>query len=167
MDLRTRLPCHLTGEDIIESDETDESSWDDGSSTSGSDSDDENITIASVVRSGSSALITGPWNNNSKNRNQSINSNRTVNQSDCNNIPDWVRSGMNSPIKTFVPISQQEDGEYFQRQFGYKRDRVENAMNKRKRSQTSGKKRRRKRRKVRRNKTKTMRNTKNIKLETS
>lgn len=69
---------------------------------------------------------------------------------DCVPVPDWVNNPSRSPIRSFVPISQQEDKEYFQRQFQYKEDRVERQMMKRKRSQTKqkGRRRRRKRRKI-------------------
>lgn len=118
-------------------------------SSSTDSSDDDNVTLASVVRSGSSALVTGPWNKNTYHS-------KSVNQSaGCKDVPDWVKAGVHSPIKTFVPISQQDDSDYFQKQFSYQRDRVEKRMNKRKRSKTGGQKRRRKRRKVRKTKGKT------------
>lgn len=97
-----------------------------------------------MVRAGSSALITGPWNK------QSTQSKTETQSKKCNGLPDWIKDGINSPIKSFVPISQQEDSEYFQNQFSYKQKNVEKRMQKRKRTQ--GKKRRRKRRKVRRSK---------------
>ena len=115
----------------------------------GSESDssiDENVTLASIARpTGSAALITGPWN---EKQNQS--KHKYVTQSeDCVPVPDWVNNPSKSPIRSFVPISQQEDKEYFSRQFQYKEDRVERQMMKRKRSQTKRKgRRRRKRRKV-------------------
>ncbi|XP_052226429.1 uncharacterized protein LOC127841556 isoform X2 [Dreissena polymorpha] len=133
-----------------ESESSDES---DGSSFSASDSysssDDDQISLKTVIRSGSSSLITGPWNKN-------IQHVRTSNQSGENigiHEPDWLRNPSNSPIKSFVPISEQEDAEYFKLQFRYNKDRTENRYDKRKRD--SGHKRgRRKRRKVKRKKRK-------------
>ncbi|XP_060551379.1 uncharacterized protein LOC132712959 isoform X2 [Ruditapes philippinarum] len=131
----------------IEDDSVSGSSWEESSSIDSSD--DDNITLASVVKSGSNALITGPWNKNNQSNKNCVNQSRN-----SNDVPDWVRSGINSPIKSFVPISQQEDSEYFQKQFSYKKDKVESRMNKRKRSSKGGQKRRRKRRKVQRTKKK-------------
>ena len=105
---------------------------------------EENVTLASIARpKGPSALITGPWN-------EQQSSNKQVRQSiDGVPVPDWVNNPSNSPIKSFVPISQQEDTEYFSRQFQYKKERVERNMAKRKRGQSRKKgRRRRKRRKV-------------------
>lgn len=116
-------------------------------SSSTDSSGDDNITLASVVRSGSNALITGPWNKSNNFKNQNAN-----HSEGCNDVPDWVKTGVHSPIKTFVPILQQDDSEYFQKQFSYQRDRVEKRMTKRKRTKTGGSKRRRKRRKVRKTK---------------
>ena len=116
---------------------------------------DENITLASVARpTGSAALITGPWN---KTQNQSnLNRNKSLTQSeDSNTVPDWLKNPSNSPIRSFVPINEQEDREYFERQFQYNKDRVERQISKRKRSQGQQgrrKGRRRKRRKVSRKK---------------
>ena len=110
---------------------------------------DENITLASVARpTGPAALITGPWN---KQQNQSKNTNKTMTPSgNGTTVPDWVNNPSNSPIRSFVPINEQEDREYFERQFQYNKDRVERRMTKRKRSQgqQGRRKGRRKRRKV-------------------
>ena len=117
------------------------------SRSEGSESDssvEENVTLASIVRpAGSAALITGPWN-------EKRSTNKQVTQSaDGSSVPDWVNNPSHSPIRSFVPISQQEDSEYFTKQFQYKKERVERQMNKRKRSQSRKKGRRhRKRRKV-------------------
>lgn len=109
-------------------------------------SDEENITLAAVIQSGSRALISGPWN-------EPLQQSKIQNQSTtCNAIPDWA-ANIHSPIKSFVPISQQEDSEYFSRQFSYKKDKVEKRMRKRKREGT-GRKKKRKRRRVTRRRTK-------------
>ncbi|KAL4231726.1 hypothetical protein ACF0H5_009302 [Mactra antiquata] len=111
-------------------------SWDSEESTDSSE--DDNISIATVLRSGSNALISRPWNNppaESKNK-----------TNDHNEIPDWIKARLNSPIKSFVPISQQEDNEYFQKQFSYSQKNVEKRALKRKRG--TGRKKRRKRRRT-------------------
>lgn len=98
------------------------------------------MSLAAVIRSGSQSLVTGPWN---KPLQQSTKQNQST---VCNTIPDWANN-INSPIKTFVPISQQEDSEYFSRQFSYKQGKVEERMKKRKRT-GGGRKKKRKRRRV-------------------
>ena len=103
-------------------------------------SDDENLPLGTYLRTGSQTLLSAPWNKplqQSKADNQSNN---------CNSVPDWA-ANIHSPIKSFVPISQQEDADYFNRQFNYKKDKVMNMQNKRKRTST-GRKKKRKRRRV-------------------
>lgn len=125
------------------------SSWSDGTASESGSSVEENVTLASVTgrQTARAALITGPWNekqNDPKSKNKHL-----TQLEDGPSVPDWVNNPSNSPIKSFVPISQQEDAEYFSKQFQYRQDRVERQMNKRKRSQGRRKvKRRRKRRKV-------------------
>ena len=114
-------------------------------SRSGSDDSDseDNIALSTLARTGSHALVTGPWNNPLKpkqNFNQSADG--------CIPVPDWLKGRVLSPIKSFVPVSEQEDNEYFTNQFKYREELVKKRQEKRKRSQ--GHKGRRKRRKTRR-----------------
>ena len=110
-----------------------------GSETSGSD---DNITLKSLARSGSAALITGPWNKKEQTENQSV------------VTPDWLRNGSSSPIKSFVPISQQEDADYYHKQFNYNKEKVERRQAKRKRDHGKSTQHKKKRRKVKKKKVK-------------
>ncbi|KAL3863849.1 hypothetical protein ACJMK2_005577 [Sinanodonta woodiana] len=67
--------------------------------------------------------------------------------------PDWIKDLSSSPIRTFIPISQQQEPEYFRNQFAYRLDRVEKAMKKRKRKVSRKKISRKRRRKSKSSKT--------------